>query len=450
MMLMCSASVVKCSSRRVVASPPHTQLCQICLETLIKAYCQTGLGINAVMRLNGVCIYVLLQMISVANAHCDDTIDFSSQKNHRVSIAAPGMAILSSVPGQDGAVRAYIVTDRPIPSQTEPQRAATAARDSISGSLPYGVSDNLSIAAPGEVRRGLGLLPSGYREPRPVRGTALGSTGMLPLVPCTVGPENGQQSSGIGYGKLPTEVAQRQQQEDKEQLQQPGCKGVTGAVCLIELPGDMDWFKETCLAMLQCLRGGGKGLVLWRRDQLMESLYSSADASDYQDQYDVQDEYLLGTRVDCGTSCACWTELKRLVACSSTEDCVQKIPPGIVVSSKHARALTAAASSKMSAVSSSGGNGVNSSLRVNITNFEYPYRHFDGTSMAAPHVSGAAALLWRLFPQCTAAAIADALHRSAEKLPGQAASGRDMSAGYGMLRVDRAYKLLQTTKCRGR
>jgi hypothetical protein len=62
--------------------------------------------------------------------------------------------------------------------------------------------------------------------------------------------------------------------------------------------------------------------------------------------------------------------------------------------------------------------------------------------MAAPHVSGAAALLWRLFPQCKAADIAEALKMSAERLPGQL-QVPDYAGGYGMLKVDKAYAWIQ-------
>lgn len=394
---------------------------------------------------------VVLQMVSVANARCDNTIDYSSQKNKRISIAAPGIAILSSVPQQAAAVRAYITTSKPLPNQTEPKPAASSRGSSGSAPFAFGGFSGTGggIAAPGETRRGLGFLPNGYREPRPVQGSKLGSTGMLPLVPCNLSGDT-YHFAEYGYTKLPTDEAEKRQQEIQDQLQQPGCKGVAGAVCLVELPGLVDWYKETCLAVLQCLRGGGKGLVLWRNDQLMESLFSSSNDSDYIDQYDAPDEFLLGTQVDCGLNCPCWAQLQKLLQCKGSEDCARKAPPAIVVSSRHAQALSTTAaggsphsSNKTSRTITSSSSGVH----VNVTNYEYPYRHYDGTSMSAPHVSGAAALLWRLFPNCQAAVIAEGLHKSAEKLPGQT-SDHDLAAGSGMLRVDKAYDWLhQNTDC---
>lgn len=61
---------------------------------------------------------------------------------------------------------------------------------------------------------------------------------------------------------------------------------------------------------------------------------------------------------------------------------------------------------------------------------------------SAPHVSGAAALLWRLFPGCKAADISQALKASAQKLPDQS----DLAAGSGLLRVDRAYDWILKNK----
>ena len=62
--------------------------------------------------------------------------------------------------------------------------------------------------------------------------------------------------------------------------------------------------------------------------------------------------------------------------------------------------------------------------------------------MAAPHVSGAAALLWRQFPACKAADIANALKLSAQRLPGQQ-QVPDYAAGYGMLKVDKAFEWIK-------
>jgi serine protease len=67
------------------------------------------------------------------------------------------------------------------------------------------------------------------------------------------------------------------------------------------------------------------------------------------------------------------------------------------------------------------------------------YADLDGTSMATPHVSAAAALLWAQFPDANAATIRSALIGTAEDL---GTAGRDDFYGAGLVRVDNAYNYL--------
>jgi hypothetical protein len=286
------------------------------------------------MLLTHVLVFILLpcmpQMLSVANMRCDGSIDFSSQKNKAVSIAAPGMAILSSVPREYGAVRAYITTSRALPPQMQPvdrQSYSTGNNDWDAGSSSAGGSK--SSAGPSqtarlpklEVRSGVGYLPNGYREPRAVQGTSVGSSGMLRVAACDVA------------GDIKTAVFYRPPEQQAQQPPVQPCAGVKDAVCLVQLPGIIDWYHETCLAMLRCVRGGGKGLILWRNDTIASGGFG--DTSDDYAGYEA-DEYLLGTQVNCGTRCACWADLRRQLSCSDG-NCGGKAPPGIVVSATHAQ-----------------------------------------------------------------------------------------------------------------
>ena len=67
------------------------------------------------------------------------------------------------------------------------------------------------------------------------------------------------------------------------------------------------------------------------------------------------------------------------------------------------------------------------------------YGYKSGTSMAAPHVSGVAALIWSYFPNKTAQEIRQVLEASAEDLGPR---GRDNDFGYGLVRADLAYNFL--------
>jgi len=66
---------------------------------------------------------------------------------------------------------------------------------------------------------------------------------------------------------------------------------------------------------------------------------------------------------------------------------------------------------------------------------------WDGTSMATPHVSGAAALIWSKYPNATAAQVREALDLGAEDL---GAPNRDNFYGYGLVRADVALNNLHT------
>jgi subtilisin family serine protease len=68
------------------------------------------------------------------------------------------------------------------------------------------------------------------------------------------------------------------------------------------------------------------------------------------------------------------------------------------------------------------------------------YEAWDGTSMATPHVSGAAAVLWSANPSWTNTQIRQALEATAEDL---GTAGRDNSFGYGLVNMPAALAYLQ-------
>jgi subtilisin family serine protease len=70
------------------------------------------------------------------------------------------------------------------------------------------------------------------------------------------------------------------------------------------------------------------------------------------------------------------------------------------------------------------------------------HAYFDGTSMATPHVSAAAALVWSKNTACTAAQVRAALTGTALDL---GTAGRDNKFGFGLLQAKNAYDALKTT-----
>lgn len=75
-----------------------------------------------------------------------------------------------------------------------------------------------------------------------------------------------------------------------------------------------------------------------------------------------------------------------------------------------------------------------------------PYAYVSGTSFAAPHVSGAMALLMEAFPTLSLAKLEDALILSAEDL---GPAGADYDYGHGLINLAAAYELLESSFCSG-
>ncbi len=72
------------------------------------------------------------------------------------------------------------------------------------------------------------------------------------------------------------------------------------------------------------------------------------------------------------------------------------------------------------------------------------YAYFDGTSMATPHVSAVAALVWSYFPTCTGTQIRTSLTKSALDL---GTVGRDTKYGFGLVQAKAAYDRIKAVGC---
>ncbi|HET9823533.1 MAG TPA: S8 family serine peptidase [Burkholderiaceae bacterium] len=80
------------------------------------------------------------------------------------------------------------------------------------------------------------------------------------------------------------------------------------------------------------------------------------------------------------------------------------------------------------------------------------YAYYDGTSMATPHVSAVAALVWSYFTPaaptagrtCTAAQLRNSLNKSAKDL---GAAGRDNNFGFGLVQARAAYDRIVALGC---
>lgn len=67
------------------------------------------------------------------------------------------------------------------------------------------------------------------------------------------------------------------------------------------------------------------------------------------------------------------------------------------------------------------------------------YEYYNGTSMATPHVTGVAGLVWSYYPSCTASQIRNALTKTATDID---VVGRDNRTGFGLVNADAAKEYL--------
>ena len=72
------------------------------------------------------------------------------------------------------------------------------------------------------------------------------------------------------------------------------------------------------------------------------------------------------------------------------------------------------------------------------------YASFNGTSMATPHASAVAALVWSQHPNCTAAQLRASLNNSAEDL---GVAGRDDEFGFGLIQAKAASDRIAAMGC---
>jgi serine protease len=100
--------------------------------------------------------------------------------------------------------------------------------------------------------------------------------------------------------------------------------------------------------------------------------------------------------------------------------------PAISISQEDGQSLLANGLGQLATVANAGGTGSG-------------YAYYDGTSMATPHVSGVAALVWSNAPTRTNAEIRAALRASAEDL---GVAGKDNAYGYGLVRAKAALDAL--------
>ena len=160
----------------------------------------------------------------------------------------------------------------------------------------------------------------------------------------------------------------------------------------------------------------------------------------------------LGTAVDTGVAGkVCLIQRGSIDFATKVSNCQASGGVGAVIYNNVAGSFsgtlgTTATSIPSVAVSDTDGNALLGKLAqsatVEVKSWNYAY--YDGTSMATPHVSAVAALVWSHVPACTQADVRKALGASAMDL---GPAGRDDKYGYGLVQAKAAYDLLKTYAC---
>jgi serine protease len=94
------------------------------------------------------------------------------------------------------------------------------------------------------------------------------------------------------------------------------------------------------------------------------------------------------------------------------------------------------------AIKAAGGVGQSATVVSQATEPANGYAYYDGTSMATPHVSAVAALIWSYKPTWTNLQIREALEKTAED---RGTAGRDNYYGYGIVQAKAALDYLKAT-----
>jgi subtilisin family serine protease len=89
-------------------------------------------------------------------------------------------------------------------------------------------------------------------------------------------------------------------------------------------------------------------------------------------------------------------------------------------------------------------NSLGQASTVSVFGLPDLYAAYDGTSMATPHVSGVAAVVWSLHPGCTAEQVRSTLNKTAIDL---GPAGRDVNFGYGLVQAKAAHLRIASQGC---
>jgi subtilisin family serine protease len=159
----------------------------------------------------------------------------------------------------------------------------------------------------------------------------------------------------------------------------------------------------------------------------------------------------LGDKIDAGVAGqVCLIQRGNIDFATKVSNCVQSGGVGAVVYNNVAGSFDGTLNGQTSipAVTASDTEGAqlltqlgqDATVAANPSNYAF----FQGTSMATPHVSGVAALVWSYFPECTAKQLRTSLEKSALDIGDP---GFDNKTGYGLVQAKAAHDRIAKKGC---
>uniref|UniRef100_A0A383W226 Peptidase S8/S53 domain-containing protein n=1 Tax=Tetradesmus obliquus TaxID=3088 RepID=A0A383W226_TETOB len=352
------------------------------------------------------------EVIAVSAVDCANNLAPFSQKNPSVDLAAPGLHTLSTASRNDvlpGSMASGFTSVQPrIRVQSAGPRSSQLG-SSGTGKVTGKIADCGTGSAPcPEAKDSICMVqydPQINKQQTPNPSNPPATRGRA-----TVGA---LASRLLGGGNSSAARVPPQQQQQGRGVQ----RGV--------LPQPT---KFLCDTMEFCMRQGAKAMLV-ANPPLQSGFYgvpfATLDAVTRADVTSrIQDSPVFAT-FDCSSAkCSCWGRIKntaRLPAAGLSLRQYEEVKAAVAAAKKARRQFVGTVESKVGA-----------------------YKYLSGTSMAVPHVTGAIARVWAVYPNCPATIVRAAFEQTAKDL---GPKGKDVQFGHGLVQAEAAFEYLARQPC---
>ncbi|KAF6250501.1 peptidase S8/S53 domain-containing protein [Scenedesmus sp. NREL 46B-D3] len=359
------------------------------------------------------------EVIAVAAVDCTNNLAPFSQKNPSVDLAAPGMYTLSTASRNDvlpGTMASGFTSTQPrIRVQSAGPRSSQLGSSGV-GKFTGKVADCGTGSAPcPEAKNSICMVQFDpqIKQVNPSQPPAAsGGPAAAGGAPRGRGAVGAQASRLLGGSQSPAP----QQQQQQQPMQGPARGGLPKPTRFL------------CDSMEYCMLQGAKGMLI-ANPAIQSGFYGvpfalmDAEERAYVTSQ-IQESPVFAT-FDCSDAgCACWGRVKdipRLPAAGLSLKQYGEFKAAVAAAKKERRQFVGTVESKVGA-----------------------YKYQSGTSMAVPHVTGAIARVWAVYPNCPANIVRAAFEQTAKDL---GPKGRDVQFGYGLVQAEAAFEYLARQPC---